>query len=166
MPWTIDLVLFLRSLIGDLDEVKYTKERLKQVLAIAAFQINSSNFKNTYTIDIGSVTISPDPVTELDQDFCNLTAYKAACIIVGGEVKNMANRAVSYREGPNSLDLSGAAQATKALYDDLCKKYSELSADFALEQSSEGGQAILGPYSPGSDFIAFFRGQDHRSNNL
>jgi hypothetical protein len=166
MPWSIDLVLFLRSLIGDLDAIKYSNERLRQVLAVAAFQINSSNFKNTYTVNIGSVNISPDPVDNLDKDFCNLVTYKAACIIVGGEVKNLSNQAVSYREGPNSLDLSGVAQATKALYDDLCKKYSDLSADFSIEQSSEGGQAILGPYSPGSDFIAFFRGQDHRSNNL
>jgi hypothetical protein len=166
MAWTTDLVLFVRSLIGDLDATKYNNDRIKQVIAVSAFQINSSNFKNTYTVDIGAVTISPDPTIELDQDFCNLAAYKAASIIVGGEVKNMSNQAISYREGPNSLDLSSAAQATKALYDDLCKKYSELSADFAIEQSSEGGQAILGPYSPGSDFIAFFRGQDHRSNNL
>lgn len=163
MAWTKDLVLFVRSLIGDLDATKYDNDRIKQVIAIAAFQINSSNFVNSYTIDIGAVTISPDPTIELDKDFCNLVAYKAACIIVGGEVKNMANQAISYKEGPNSLDLTTAAQATKALYDDLCKKYSDMSTDFAMEQSSEGGHAILGPYSPGSDFITFLHRED-RSN--
>jgi hypothetical protein len=166
MPWAIDLVLFLRSLIGDLDATKYTNERLKQVLAIAAFQINSSNFSNNYVVNIARVSITPDPIDLQDQDFCLLTCYKAACIIVGGEVKTMSNQAISYREGPNSLDLVSAAQATKVLYDDLCNKYDEMLTAYEMEKSSEGGHAILGPYSPGSDFVAFFRGQDHRSNNL
>lgn len=165
MAWTTDLVLFVRSLIGDLDATKYNNDRIKQVIAVSAFQINSSNFSNSYVVDIGAMTISPDPVVDLDKDFCNLVAYKAACIIVGGEVKNLSNQAVSYREGPNSLDLSGAAQATKALYDDLCKKYSDMSLDVAIDQGAEGGKAILGPYSPGSDFLSYYRGS-HRDNNL
>ena len=32
MSWKVDLVVMLRSLIGDLDHVKYTDERLKQVI--------------------------------------------------------------------------------------------------------------------------------------
>ena len=52
MAWNIDLVLMLRSLIGDLDKAKYTNERLKQIIIIAAYNVNNaSSFANTYTID-------------------------------------------------------------------------------------------------------------------
>jgi hypothetical protein len=165
MAWTTDLVLFVRSLIGDLDATKYNNDRIKQVIAVSAYQmLSTTTFLNEYTVDISSVSISPDPME--DVDFCLLVAYKAAVIIIGGEVKNASNQAISYREGPNSLDLAGVAAALQALYKQLSATFEDLLNGYMMEQGSANGQAILGPYSPGSDFIAFFRGQDHRSNNL
>lgn len=165
MAWTTDLVLFVRSLIGDLDATKYNNDRIKQVIAISAYyMLSTTTFMNEYTVDMGAVTISPDPMG--DVDFSLLVAYKAAIIIVGGEVKNSANQAISYREGPNSLDLTAVTASLQSLYKQLSTLFEDMLNTYQMEQSSKNGHAILGPYSPGSDFIAFFRGQDHRSNNL
>ena len=74
MPWKIDLVLMFRSLIGDLDNAKFTDERLKQILTVGAYNVvNDADFSNTYTVDVASVSISPDPISENDTDFTPLT---------------------------------------------------------------------------------------------
>ena len=162
MAWTTDLVLFVRSLIGDLDSTKYDNDRIKQVIVISAYtMLSTTTFLYDYTVNIGAVTISPDPIE--DTDFSLLVAYKAACIIIGGEVKNASNQALSYREGPNSLDLSGVATALQALYKDLSSKLEDMLNTYEMEQSSANGHAILGPYSPGSDFITFLH-RENRSN--
>ena len=45
MPWKIDLVLMFRSLIGDLDNAKFTDERLKQILVCGAYNVrNDADF--------------------------------------------------------------------------------------------------------------------------
>ena len=91
MAWNIDLVLMLRSLIGDLDKSKYTNERLKQIITIAAYNVNNaSSFINTYTIDVGEISISPDPLAN-DPDFCSLTVeLVVVCpLCIKTSVKNM-----------------------------------------------------------------------------
>ena len=86
MAWNIDMVLMLRSIIGDLDKTTFTNERLKQILVIGAYNVyNDANFSIEYTIDVGGVTISPDPISESDSDFASLTVYRSACILVGSE---------------------------------------------------------------------------------
>ena len=73
MPWKIDLVLMIRSLIGDLDQSKYTDERLKQVLVVGAYNVlNDADFTDTYVVDVAAVSISPDPISESDTDFQRL----------------------------------------------------------------------------------------------
>ena len=58
MAWTTDLVLFVRTLIGDLDSSKYADARLQQIIAVAAYKVNDqADFSYTYTVDIGDNTI-------------------------------------------------------------------------------------------------------------
>jgi len=155
MSWKVDMVLMLRSLIGDLDESKYTDERLKQVLVVGAFNVvNDADFANNYTVSVSSVSISPDPITEKDTDFSVLTLYKSACILVGSEAKTESSNAISIKDGPSSIDLRGVSQNLSAIYKDLCNKYEALLS--AYEYASGGGDgapagaAILSPYSPAS----------------
>jgi hypothetical protein len=59
MAWKTDLVLMLRSLIGDLDRTDYTDERLKQILVAGAYNVvNDADFSEDYSVDISAVTIS------------------------------------------------------------------------------------------------------------
>ena len=99
MAWTTDLLLFVRTLIGDLDSSKYTDSRLEQIIVVGAYNVNdATDFDYTYTVDIAAKTITPDPVVNKDTDFTVLTAYKSACIIIGSEVKTEAANSLSLRD--------------------------------------------------------------------
>lgn len=150
MPWKIDLVVMLRSLIGDLDSEKFTDERLKQVLSIGAFNVlNDADFGNTYVVDVASVSITPDPIVENDTDFSVLTVYKSACILLGSEVKTQAANSIMIKDGPSAIDLRGVTQNLNLMYKDFCAKYDSLLKTYQYNNTLVG-QAILGPYSPGS----------------
>lgn len=154
MSWKIDLVLMLRSIIGDLDAAKFTDERLKQILVVGAFNVKAdADFVNTYTVDIGAVSISPDPIDLDDKDFAILTVYKSACILLGSEVKTEAANSISIKDGPSAIDLRGVTQSLIVLYNDLCKKYDELITAYQYNNTLVG-QAVLGPYSPASMILS------------
>ena len=122
MAWTTDLVIILRSIIGDLDSTSFTDSRLQQILAVAAYNVlNDADFSTTYTVDVANSTISPDPYTTSDVDFSTLTVYKAACILLGSEVKTEAANAISIKDGPSAIDLRGVTQSLTVMYNDLCK---------------------------------------------
>jgi hypothetical protein len=153
MAWTTDLVLFVRTLIGDLDSSKYSDSRLEQIVVVAAYKVyDEADFSYTYVVDIATKDISPDPIDNKDTDFTVLTAYQAACIILGSEVKTEAANSLSLRDGPSAIDLRGVAQTLNTLYNDLCVKFEELMHTYKTTNSLHG-QAILGPYSPGSAIV-------------
>tara|TARA_R110000824_G_scaffold378178_2_gene569659 strand:+ start:1055 stop:1561 length:507 start_codon:yes stop_codon:yes gene_type:complete len=165
MTWQIDMVLMVRSLIGDLDSTKYTDERIKQLTCVGAYNVNTTaDFTTTYTITIGSKSISPDPVDEADLDFVLLTAYKTAVIILGSEVKTESGNSISIKDGPSAIDLRGVASSLNTLYKDLSQKYEEMMNMYQASQSANNGQAILTPYSPASDFVNWSSYLDYRSN--
>lgn len=150
MAWTSDLVIVFRSIIGDLDSSKFTDSRLQQILAVAAYSVNNdADFSVTYSVDVANSTISPDPYTTDDVDFSTLIVYKAVCILLGSEVKTEAANAISIKDGPSAIDLRGVTQSLSVLYGDLCKKYDDLLSAYQYNNTLVG-QAVLGPYSPGS----------------
>ena len=150
MPWKIDLVLMLRSTIGDLDKAKFTDERIKQILVVGAYNVlNDADFSETYTVNVAEISISPDPISESDTDFSTLTVYKSACILLGSEVKTEAANAISIKDCPSAIYLRGVTANLTNLYNDLCAKYDALLKTYQYNNTLVG-QAILGPYSPGS----------------
>ena len=167
MPWQIDMNLMLRSLIGDLDSSKYTDERLKQLLCVGAYNVYTRvDFSTTYTINVAEKSISPDPIDGADLDFVLLSVYKTAVIILGSEVKTEAANAISIKDGPSSIDLRTVTSSLNTLYQDLSGKFEEMIAVYQMDQSADNGQAILGPYSPGSNVVNWNAGMDARSNNI
>ena len=153
MAWKVDLVLMLRSIIGDLDASKFTDERIKQILVVGAYNVlGDADFSENYIVDVGTVSITPDPISKNDVDFSTLTVYKSACILLGSEVKTEAANSISIKDGPSAIDLRGVTQSLTVLYNDLCKKYDELLKTYQYNNTLVG-QAILGPYSPGSQVL-------------
>ena len=154
MAWNIDMVLMLRSIIGDLDKTKFTNERLKQILVIGAYNVyNDAVFSTEYTIDVGSVSISPAPITESVSDFSALTVYKSACILIGSEVITEASNAISIKDGPSAIDLRAVSGTLNTLYKDLCQKYDDMLKTYRYEKGDGGtpaGTAVLSPYAPAS----------------
>jgi hypothetical protein len=168
MSWQNTLPVMVRYLINDTDpsNYTYTDARIsKSILVGAQFVGLELDFVNNYAIDLVAETITPDPTSNetRDDSFINLLALRTACIIIGSEIKTGAANAIAIKDGPSSIDLRGVSSTLTVLYKDLCDKYDSL-ADF-LRFANDTGQAILGPYSPGSDFIVRTHNDyDYRGN--
>jgi len=83
MAWYVEMIPILRSLIDDVSKTEYTDERLKELLAIAAYQvIPEIKFSTTYSVTIVPPLVSPDPTASSDGNILtNFVTLKAACII-------------------------------------------------------------------------------------
>ena len=157
MPWQNEMTLIVRHLVNDLDSTNYTfsDDRLEEsILVSSQLSILEIDFEQTYTIDVDSSSLSPDPTTSSDKDdsFINLVSLKTAQMLLGSELKTHSLNAISLRDGPSSIDLRGIVSGLKILFDDINKRYEEAVTQYKL--NGVVGQAILGPYSPGSDSVA------------
>jgi hypothetical protein len=148
----------VRHLINDLDpdNYKFSNTRLETTILVAA-KLSQMNidFSNSYTINVETCTLSPDPTvtSTIDDPFVTLICLRTACIIIGSEIRSESGNAISIKDGPSAIDLRGVTQTLTVIYKDLCEKYEHLLLEYRAG-SSIAGQAILGPYSPGSDLIS------------
>lgn len=157
MSWQGQISTMVRHLINDTDSssYKYTAKRLETTILVAAQLLSiETDLNNTYTINVEQCQLTPDPTDAetKDDDFVALTSLKSACIILGGEVKTESANAISIKDGPSAIDLRGVAGTLTGLYKDICAKYDKLLLDYKAGNSI-AGHVILGPYSPGSDFV-------------
>ena len=164
MSWRNEIPLIVRYLIDDINSSKYSDERIETSILISAQLIlMETRFDNEYTINIVNNQLSPDPTSPRDDSFITLTALKTACIIVGSEIKTESANSISIKDGPSSIDLRGVSSTLVVLYKDLCEKYDKLLRDYKENKVVTAGQAILGPYSPASDYVTRTHGDyDHR----
>lgn len=157
MSWQGQISTMVRHLISDVDSTnyKYSTSRLETSILVAAQLLTTeTDLSQTYTINVESCSLSPDPTDAdtKDDDFIALVSLKCACIILGGEVRAESGNAISIKDGPSAIDLRGVSSTLTNLYKDLCQKYEQMLIDYRAG-SSLAGHAILGPYSPGSDFV-------------
>lgn len=157
MSWQGQMSTIVRHLINDLDpsNYKYSDKRIETSILVSAYLVaNEADFPYDYEINVEKCNIDPDPTEDntSDKDFVVLTCLKTACIILGSEVKSEASNAISIKDGPSAIDLRGVASTLSVLYKDLCDKFESAMIDFRAG-SSIAGHAVLGPYSPGSDFV-------------
>ena len=158
MSWQGEISTIIRYLVDDVDssKYKYSHKRIETTALVAAQLVTLQvDLANTYTINIEGCTLSPDPTDADTRDnaFINLCSLKSACIMVGSEIRSEASNAISIKDGPSAIDLRGVASTLTILYHDLCAKYDQLLLDYRAGNSI-AGQAILGPYSPGSDMVS------------
>ena len=158
MSWQGQMSTVVRHLISDVDPTAYTfsANRIETSLLVAA-QLTTMNvdFNNTYTINVESCSLSPDPTDTdtKDNPFIALVCLRTACIIIGSEIRKESGNAISIKDGPSAIDLRGVTQTLAVLYKDLCEKYEHLLLEYRAGNSVVG-HAVLGPYSPGSEFIS------------
>jgi hypothetical protein len=157
MSWQGQLSIMVRHLVNDLDETsyKYSDSRIEKAILVSSFLVtNDADFSNNYSINVEQCSISPDPTDSdtKDDPFVALTAMKTALTIIGSEIRSESSNAISIKDGPSAIDLRGVASTLTVLYKDLSEKYDSMITDYTAG-SSLGGQAILGPYAPGSDYI-------------
>lgn len=157
MSWQGQISTMVRHLISDVDPAnyKYSAKRLETTILVAAQLLTTeTDLKQLYTINVEQCELSPDPTddTTKDDDFIALVSLKCACVILGGEVRAESGNAISIKDGPSAIDLRGVSGTLNILYKDLCTKYEQMLLDYRAGNSL-AGHAILGPYSPGSDFV-------------
>lgn len=170
MSWQGQMSTIVRHIIDDLDPInyKYSDHRVETAILVSA-QLTTMNvdFANSYTINVESCTLSPDPTDSdtRDNPFINLVSLRSACIIIGGEIRSESGNAISIKDGPSAIDLRGVSATLTALYKDLCEKYDHLLLEYRAG-NAVAGHAIIGPYSPGSDFVSNNTRLDHRSGGF
>jgi len=157
MPWQNEMTLIVRHLVNDLNSSSYTftDSRLEEaVLVSAQLALLEIDFENVYAIDVDAVSLSPDPTDSSNKDdsFINLVSLKTSQMLLGSELKTHSLNAISLRDGPSALDLRGIVSGLKILFDDINKRYDEAVMQYKL--NGVVGQAVLGPYSPGSDAVS------------
>jgi hypothetical protein len=149
MTWQNEMVRIVRFLVNDLDASSYPDSRLEETILVAAQLINPTiDFDNTYTIDVDTIVLTPDPtqLTTKDDWFINLVCLKTACIILGSETKTLSTQSYKIVDGPSTIDAKGVYDANKTLYDELCEQYDRLVLQYRAG-NSVAGQAILTPYT-------------------
>ena len=165
MSWQGEISTMVRHFVNDLDSTnyKYSVKRLETAILVSAQLVTFDiDLDTDYTINVEQCGLSPDPTdSPKDNAFINLTALKTACVILGSEVRTEASNSISIKDGPSAIDLRGVSNTLMILYKDICEKYDQLVYDY-VAGGSLAGQAILGPYSPGSDFVARTHTNDNR----
>lgn len=166
MSWQGQMSTVVRHLINDVDSTAYTfsDNRVETSILVAAqLSLMNVDYTNEYTINVEACTLSPDPTDTdtKDDPFIALTCLRAACIILGAEIRKESGNAISIKDGPSAIDLRGVTSILAVLYKDLCAKYEHALLEYRAGNSING-QSILGPYSPGSDLINR-NYSDHRS---
>jgi len=157
MSWQGQISTMVRYLVNDLDPAnyKYSLKRIETTVLVSAQLITlDTDFGNTYSINIEQCSLSPDPTdTDTKDDaFITLVTLKSACLIIGSEVRTESGNAISIKDGPSAIDLRGVSSTLLTLYKDLNDKYSQALMNYRAGNSI-AGKAILGPYSPASDFV-------------
>ena len=157
MPWQNEMTIIVRHLVNDLNSTNYTfsDDRLEEsILVSSQLSILEIDFEQTYTIEVDTSSLSPDPTNSSNKDdsFINLVSLKTAQMLIGSELKTHSLQAVAMRDGPSSIDLRGIVAGLKILFDDINRRYEEAVTQYKL--NGVVGQAILGPYSPGSNAIS------------
>lgn len=153
MAWDDDGIVLLRALINDSDATayRYTDTRLTEALLVAAFQVNLEiDFLNDYVISLGNETITPDPtnINTKDDNFLNLIAVKAACIIDRGSAGTAADQAIMVQDGSSRIDLREAFKAKLSLLQKgWCAVYDNMKQEYITSQQGViVGAAIMTPF--------------------
>jgi hypothetical protein len=146
--WDCELTLILRGLINDLVvPYTYNDSKLQTLLVISAQLINQDfDFDTTYTINVEQQTISPDPISDRDDIFINLTCLKAACLVLAAEVKESTSQAFKVVDGPSQIDFSNGYRAKQDLYKMFLDDYAQAKIEYKIGNLNNI-KAILTPYT-------------------
>lgn len=130
-----DTLVYVRHLIDDTDEsnYEYSDNRLSTLIFVSASYVNT-DIRANYTINLCNQTISPEP----SQDFINLVALKAACMLMRSSHTSYSRNDFRVSDGPTTVDLKGAADKIKVAADSLCEQYERAKLDLNIGRTVNG----------------------------
>lgn len=153
MAWDTVLTERLRYYINDIDPTNYTwtDDQLEKFLLIAANQVLVETadwgLDIGYEVDTYGGTITPDPVDEDQEAFCNLVVLKAACIIARSVLKKLAaTSGFKIVDDKSTIDTTGAFASAKGMAAEFCEAYDGALNDFGRSHKWGGG-AVFGPHT-------------------
>lgn len=154
MSWQTECTFMLRQYINDVDPTNYTYDdvRLTQVLVVAAKHVSREVdlTRNTYTIDVGTVTISPDPADDPeDTGFLLLMTLKAACLLDWASLRDKARQeGVKVKIGPSEINVAGGLKGFEDIINQgPCKMYELAKRDYMLGVDIFPWRAVLTPFT-------------------
>ena len=166
MAWQSEMVRIVRHLINDLDSTNYsfTDDRLEELILVASqLVLTTLDFTNEYTVDVDALTLNPDPTTGTkDDSFINLVSLKAACVVLGSEVRSNALNSISLRDGPSAIDLRGITSSLADLHKMMCEKFETAVLQYRAG-SSVAGKSIVSPFanqSRGTGISSYYHGRE------
>ena len=170
MSWCDHAIKMLRIIVGDnsSETPTYSDSRLEETLVVGAqLMTQEVDFSTSYTINLISQSISPDPVANNDDAFLNLMVLKAACLIDQGTFRTKALSAgILAKCGPAVLDTTKHLPGFKTLLDvGPCAAYQEMK-DQWIFGNSQIVEAILSPFvSSNFDPSQSFSGTNRYNND-
>lgn len=177
MPWQDECVRMVRHMIDDFGTVangvttyRYDDNRLQELIIFAAQQVSQeADFRQPYTLDITTLTLTPDPTdpANRDESFINLSSLKAACTLDRSEARNAAGSAVSAKDARSAINLTGPAQyKLKFLAVGWCAAYATALEEYKADSNAIAGAAICSPFKIFSfgDYGGLYPGGGHASD--
>ena len=165
MSWQTELTTMVRTLINDsVEPYQFTDDRIVKTILVASKYVQFDVvLDHSYSVDVVSQTITPDPTDDDDEIFIILTSLKAACLVDQGTLRTKAAmEGVRAALGPASLSVGGAAAGWEMiLKHGPCKLYDDLVEHWDVANASAIA-AVLSPFS-GNKFDPEF--QHIRSRN-
>jgi hypothetical protein len=149
MSWQSTIPLIVRTLINDWDDPQqYSDERLAQLILVAAKYVPFDvSIDTNYSVNMLSLTMTPDPVDTNDEAFISLVALKAACLVDQSTMRTKAAaEGVRASLGSASLSVSGGLDGIKTIIQvGPCASYKDLVDHWNIAQASYI-RAILSPF--------------------
>jgi len=159
MSWQTELTTMVRTLINDsVEPYQFTDERIVQTILVAGKYVQFDVvLDHSYSVDVTSLTIDPDPTSDNDEIFIILTSLKAACLVDQGSLRTKAAmEGVKAVLGPAALTVNGAASGWELiLKHGPCKLYDDLVEHWDVANAS-AISAVLSPFS-GNQFDPEFQ---------
>lgn len=138
-----EIVMTLRVLIGDVTSQKYSDLDLKRLLCVSAnFILGEVDFSTSYSITVYIPQIIPIPN---DPSFISLVSLKAAIILLGSELKEMARKSVAITDGPSKIEFTNVYKNTEALLKELINQYAQSKISHGLNSENSSRHAVMTP---------------------
>lgn len=151
--WQNTSLTMLRTILNDAgcSNSDYTTSRLEELLITAAYFLPLDiNFNNSYTVNVETKSISPNPISQTDgTEFISFMVLKAACMVDQSNFRNAALlQGVTARCGPAVLQTNAYGQYLKDLLTNgPCKSYEDLKQEYNFSYAGRGIiRAVMSPF--------------------
>ena len=149
MSWQTEIPIIIRTLINDWsDQPVYSDERIIQVITVAAKYVQFDvSLDNQYQVDVGNLTLEPDPTINKDEIFISLLSLKSACLIDQSNLRTKAAiEGIRAALGPASLSVGGSLEGIRMVLEyGPCALYEELTSHWDVKDAT-AIRAILSPF--------------------